>query len=151
MWSKSGPTHALDDLVSRACDQLSFMCANKATGKKLWNTIWEWGYSQFFFMLASLFLQARPNQHQSSADCFQYLIRAGVGWVSLARLPCSHASVVWHSCCLGHGLFVWQACTAFMPLRLLVNHSASFQAVWLPLTSFQTVQPGFQMGPLCFV
>ena len=28
-----------------------------------------------------------------SADRFQYLIRAGVGWVSLANLPCLYASV----------------------------------------------------------
>ena len=34
---------------------------------------------------------------------------------------------------LGHGLFVRQACTAFMPFGLFANHSASFQAI----------QPGF--------
>ena len=39
--------------ISCVCGQLSFTCANKATGKRLWHTIWEWGYSQFFFMLAS--------------------------------------------------------------------------------------------------
>ena len=33
------------------------------------------------------------------------------------------------SCCSGHRLFVWQVCIVFMLFRLLVNHSASFQAI----------------------
>ena len=43
------------------------------------------------------------------------------------------------SCCSGQELSIWQPCTAFMPFRLLINHSASFQAVWPAFKLFDLV------------
>ena len=40
---KAGPTRALDGLLLRVHSQWSFACADKATGEKLQNTIWERG------------------------------------------------------------------------------------------------------------
>ena len=64
-------------------------------GKKLQNnrgTCLE--ASQFFFkLLLALLVSHTGAPTNASADRFQYLIRAGVGWVSLASLPCLYASV----------------------------------------------------------
>ena len=100
----------------------------KATRKKQSGN----GASQFFFK----FVLVGAN---ASADRFQYPSRAGVGWVSFARLPCLYVACTLPacfsklfgqlSCCLGYGLFVWQVCTAFILSGLLVNLSASFQAI----------------------
>ena len=46
--------------------------------------------SQFFFKLLSALLVSHTG---ASVDRFQYMIRAGIGWVSLASLPCLYASV----------------------------------------------------------
>ena len=111
-----------------------FSCA----GKKLQNhrgTSLE--DSQFFFkLLLALLVSHTGAPNNASMDRFQYLIHAGVGWVSLVSLPCWLLQLI---CCLGHRLFVWQVCTGFMPFGLLVNHSACFQAV----------QPAFKpFGPV---
>ena len=73
----------------------------------------------------TLVSQARPNQCQRGSDtdwsnpCWRWL------GLQLARLPCLYASV--HR---------WPA---FMPFRLLVNHSACFQAVWPAFKPFGPV------------
>ena len=125
MWSKSGPAHALDSLPSCALVQRSFMCADKSDRKepvKHWNK-----GSQFF-------------STNASTDCFQYPIRTGIGWVLLARLPCLYASVnLWPTFMPFGPRAVRQACTAFMPFGLLVNHSAHFQAIWLAFKLFSLV------------
>ena len=106
-----------------------FVCPIKAAGKKQSGD----EASQFFLKLVlALLVRLAGVPTNASADRSQYPIRAGVGWVSLARLPCLHASVKSFgqlSCCSGYGVFVWQVCTAFIPFGLLVNLSASFQAI----------------------
>ena len=62
-----------------------FVCPIKATGKKQSGD----EASQFFFKLVlALLVRLAGAPTNASADRSQYPIRAGVGWVSLARLPC---------------------------------------------------------------
>ena len=92
--------------------------------------------SPFFFeLLLALLVSHTGAPTNASEDRFQYLIRAGVGWVSIVYLACMLQLI----CCSGHGLFVWHVCTGFVPFGLLVNHLACFQAV----------QPAFKpFGPI---
>ena len=94
------------------------------------------GQSVFFKLLLALLVRHTGAPTNASADRFQYLIRAGVGWVSLASLPCLYASVNMEfgprAVCLASSYrfhIVWAACK---PFSVLPNRSASFQ----------TVQPG---------
>ena len=93
--------------------------------------------SQFFFKLLVSLAGAPTN---TSTDRFQYLIRAGVhgGLACATTLPVCFSKSL--SACLGHRLFVWQVCTAFIPFGLLVNYS----------TSFQTVQPASKLFSLVY-
>ena len=117
-----------------ACAWLVFSCA----GKKLQNirgTSLE--ASQFFFkLLLALLVSNTGAPTNASTDRFQYLIHTGVGWVSLASLPCLYASVNMlfgpHAVCLA-SLYRFHAVrAACKPFSVLPSHSASFQ----------TVQPG---------
>ena len=84
--SKSRPAHVLDGLPPRAHGPWSFHVPNKSYRKE---AIWEQGYSQFFFKLAlALIIWLAGAPSIASVDRSQYPICAGVGWVSLARLPC---------------------------------------------------------------
>ena len=111
-----------------------FSCA----GKKLQNnrgTSLE--ASQFFFkLLLTLLVSHTGAPTNASADRFQYLICAGVGWVSLASLPCLHASV--------NMLFgPWAVCLASL-YRFHAVRAACKPFSVLPScsVSFQTVRPG---------
>ena len=134
-WSKSGPAHVLDGLAPHAHGQQSFMCANESYWKEaakhnLWTRV------LFMLVLALLVSLASPNQCQCgslsvSNPCWC--------WLGLARLWCllcldiclyasANRSVSFHVQATG-SLFDKFDCTAFMLFRLLVNHSASFQAI----------------------
>ena len=108
-----------------------FSCA----GKKLQNnrrTSLE--ASQFFFkLLLALLVSHTGAPTNASTDRFQYLIRAGVGWVSLASLPCLYASVNMlfgsRAVCLA-SLYRFRAVrAACKPFHVLPSRSASFQTV----------------------
>ena len=89
--------------------------------------------------------------------CKVFLLHVFMGVLQLDSLACKTTLLV-SACfcklfgklsyCLGHRLFVRQACTAFMLFGLLINHSAS--SVLSCLTSFWTVWPGFWTGPIFF-
>ena len=88
--------------------------------------------------------------HNRGVCCKVFLLQYSwvcYSWtVSLARLPCLFSACFCKlfgklSYCLGHRLFVRQACTAFMLFGLLINHSAS--SVLSCSTSFRTVWSGF--------
>ena len=113
-----------------------FSCA----GKKLQNnreTSLE--ASLFFFKLLLAFLFGHTGAPtNASKDRFQYLIRAGIGWVSLASLPidslpCLYASVNMlfgpQAVCLAH-LYRFRAVrAACKPFTVLPSRSASFKTV----------------------
>ena len=90
--------------------------------------------SQFFFkLLLALLVSHTGAPTNASADQFQYLIRAGVGWVSLASLPCLYASVNMlfgpRAVCLA-SLYRFHAVrTACKPFSVLPSCSACFQTV----------------------
>ena len=118
-----------------SCAWSVFSCA----GKKLQNnrgTSLE--ASQFFFKLLSALLVSHTGAStNASADRFQYLICAGVGWVSLASLPCLYASVNMlfgpRAVCLA-SLYRFHAVqAACKPFSVLPSRSASFQTVRLSL------------------
>ena len=92
--------------------------------------------SQFFFkLLLALLVSHTGVPTNASTDRFQYLvIRAGVGWVSLASVPCLYASVNMlfgpRAVCLV-SLYRFHAVqAACRPLSVLPSRSASFQTVW---------------------
>ena len=91
--------------------------------------------SQFFFkLLLALLVSHAGAPTNASTDQFQYLIRAGVGWVSLASLPCLYVSV--------NMLFGPRAVCLASLYRFHV-----VQAACKPL--FQAVQPVFKpFGPV---
>ena len=59
-----------------------FVCPIKATGKKQSGN----EASQFFYL--ALLVRHTGATTNASVDRSQYPIHAGVGWVSLAKLPC---------------------------------------------------------------
>ena len=133
-WSKSRPVHVLDSLAPRARGQRSFACADKscwieAVKHSLGTRLV--GLSLTCYLLVS---QARLNQCQRGSLSVRTLIGSRL-WdylacsILLSVLVCFSKSFGQLSCRSGHRLVVWQACTAFIPFGLLVNHSASFQAI----------------------
>ena len=120
--------------LTTSCALSVFSCA----GKKLQNnrgTSLE--ASQFFFkLLLALLVSHTGDPTNASADRFQYLIRAGVGWVSLASVPCLYASVN----------------MLFGPQAVCLASLYRFHAVWAackPFACFQAVQPAFKpFGPV---
>ena len=93
--------------------------------------------SQFFFkLLLALLVSHTGAPTNASADRFQYLIRAGVGWLSLASLPCLYASVN----------------MLFGPRAVCLASLYRFHAVRAackPFSVLQVVQPAFKLfGPV---
>ena len=114
-----------------------FMCPIKATGKKQPGNE---AIQSFYKLVLALLGRPAGATTNTSMDRSQYPIRAGVGWVSLARLPCLYLAsmlqyIVWpavmlfrlQAVCLA-SLYsfhpVWAACK---PFSQLPNRSASFQ------------------------
>ena len=130
MRSKSGSTHALDGLPPRAHDR-SFRVLERSCKNNRGTNLEA---SQFFFkLLLALLVSHAGAPTNASADLFQYLIRAGVGWVSLASLPCLYASVNTlfgpRAVCLA-SLYRFHAVrAACKPFSVLPSRSASFQTV----------------------
>ena len=86
--SKSRPARALDGLPPRAH---GLSCAGKKLQSSRGTSLEA---SQFFFKLLLVILASHAGgPTNASADRFQYLIRTGVAWLSLASLPCLYASV----------------------------------------------------------
>ena len=117
--------------LTTSCAWSVFLCA----GKKLQNhrgTSLE--ASQLFFkLLLALLVSHTGAPNNASTDRFQYLIRAGVGWVSLASLPCLYASVNMlfepRAVCLA-SLYRFHAIrAACKPFSMLPSRSASFETV----------------------
>ena len=118
--SKSGPTHALDSLAPRVCGQQSFTCAKKKPLESSCETQSDNEASQFFFMLVlALLVSLTIKWNPTSADRFQYPIRTGVGWVSLARLHCLYVSEK----CSASFLVVQATGCLFIKLVQLSRHS----------------------------
>lgn len=81
-----------------------------------------------------------PNLEDSKLAMRIGHCRIRICWVSLTRLSCILQKLFGQlSCCSGQELSIWQACTAFIPFRLLINHSASFQTVWPAFKPFDLV------------
>ena len=121
-----------------------FICPIKATGKKQSGN----KASQFFYKLVLALLgRLAGATTNTSADWSQYPICAGVGWVSLARLPCLYlASMLQY--------IVWPAVMLFRLRAVCLASLYSFHPVWAvckPFSQLPNRSASFQTGSAWFI